>query len=98
MTKENKIIKSTKVLSTEEMKDLDVKKVMNNIKYLETITDICENSSVLEMYKTMNDLYWISDRGLIKLGEFRTNSKRLEEIGKKFKVKCLCRFKTDKEK
>ena len=72
------------------MHELDVKKVMNDIDYLDTIIDMCDNRSVSEMYKTMSNLYWISDRGLIKLSEFRTASRRLEEIGKKFKAKCNC--------
>lgn len=67
----------------------DVKKIMNDIDYLDTIVDMCDNKSVLEMYKTMNGLYWISDRELIKLSEFRTASRKLEEIGKKFKM-CNC--------
>lgn len=79
-----------KPLTLTEMHELDIKKVMENIDYLDTIVDMCDNRSVLEMYKTMSSLYWISDRELIKLSEFRTASRKLEKIGEKFKSKCNC--------
>ena len=77
-------------LTLTETHKLDVKKVMKNIDYLDTIVDLCSDKSVLEMYKNLSSLYWISDRELIKLSEFRTASRRLEEIGNKFKNKCDC--------
>lgn len=82
--------KERKPLTLTEIHELDVKKVMENIDYLDAIVDSCDNKSVLEMYKTLSDLYWISDRELIKLSEFRTKSRRLEEIGNKFQNKCNC--------
>lgn len=79
-----------KPLTLAEMHELDVKEVMNNIDYLDAIVDSCDKKSVLEMYKTLSSLYWISDRDLIKLSEFRTASRRLEAIGEKFKNNCNC--------
>lgn len=77
-------------LTLAETHGLDVKKVMDNIEYLDAIVDSCDDKSVLEMHKTLSSLYWISDRELIKLSEFRTANQRLEEIGKKFLKKCDC--------
>lgn len=86
MKKERHLI-STEMHTADQ--EYDIKKIMNNIDYLDTIVDMCDNKSVLEMYKTMSGLCWIHDRELIKLSEFKTASRKLEEIGKKFKT-CNC--------
>lgn len=79
-----------KALTLAEMHELDVKKVMIDIDYLDVLADSCDKRSVLEMWRARNGLGHISDRELITLAQFVTANRRLEEIGNKFKNKCSC--------
>lgn len=73
------------------MHELDVKKVMDNIDYLDAIVDSCDNKSVLEMWRARNGLGLLSDKEYITLAQFRTANTRLYDIGNKFKRKCDCK-------
>jgi hypothetical protein len=79
-----------KHLTLSEMHKLDVKKVMDNIDYLDAIVDSCDDRSVLEMWRSRNGLGLLSDKERITLAQFVTTNKRLEEIGNKFNNKCKC--------
>lgn len=82
--------KERKPLTLSEMHELDVKKVMIDIDYLDAIVDSCDDRSVLEMWRARNGLGLLSDKERITLAQFITVNKRLEEIGNKFKNKCKC--------
>ncbi len=82
--------KERKPLTLSEMHELDVKKVMDDIDYLDTITDSCDNRSVSEMWRSKNGIGLLFDKERITLAQFVTANKRLEEIGNKFKNKCKC--------
>jgi len=81
---------SIKPLTLSEMHELDVKKVMEDIDYLDAIVDNCDKKSVVEMFRAKNGLELISDKEYITLAQFRTANRRLEEIGNKFSIKCRC--------
>lgn len=81
-------------MSLTEMHELDVKKVMIDIDYLDTLVDSCDDRSVLEMWRSRNGLNLISDKEYITLAKFVTANKRLEEIGNKFEKKCKCNRKS----
>lgn len=82
--------KERKPLILSEMHEFDIKKVMDDIEYLDAIVDSCNDASVLEMWKARNGLQFLSDKERITLSQFVTANKRLEEIGKKFQQKCDC--------
>ncbi len=82
--------KERKPLTLSEMHELDVKKVMDDIDYLDAIVDSCDDKSVLEMWRARNGLGLLSDKERITLAQFVTTNTRLEEIGNKFKNKCKC--------
>ncbi len=79
-----------KPLTLSETHELDVKKVMDDIYYLSSIVDSCDNRSVSEMWRARNGLGLLSDKEYITLAQFRTANKILEELGNKFKIKCKC--------
>jgi hypothetical protein len=79
-----------KPLTLSEMHELDVKKVMIDIDYLDVLVDSCDNRSVSEMWRSRNGLGLLSDKERITLDQFITMNKRLEDIGNKFKNKCKC--------
>ena len=83
-------ISEEKPLTLTEMHELDVKKVMIDIDYLDVLVDSCEKRSVLEMWRARNGLQLLSDKERIASAQFVTANTRLEEIGKKFKNKCNC--------
>lgn len=78
-------------LTLSEMHELDVKKVMDDIDYLDAIVDSCDDKSVLEMWRARNGLGLLSDKEYITLAQFRTANTRLYDIGNKFKRKCGCK-------
>ena len=80
-----------KHLTLLEIHDLDVKKVLEDIDYLDAIVDSCDNRSVSEMFRARNGLQLISDKEYITLAQFVTINRRLEEIGNKFTIKCKCK-------
>ena len=80
-----------KLLTLSEMHELDVKKVMEDIDYLDTIVDYCDRKSVSEMWRFRNGLGLLADKEYITLAQFRTANLRLEEIGNKFSTKCKCK-------
>lgn len=82
--------KERKPLILSEMHEFDIKKVMDDIEYLDAIVDSCNYTSVLEMWKARNGLQLLSDKERITLSQFVTANKRLEDIGKKFQQKCDC--------
>ena len=82
--------KERKSLTLSEMHELDVKKVMDDIDYLDAIVDSCDDKSVLEMWRARNGLGLLSDKEYITLAQFRTANTRLYDIGNKFKRKCDC--------
>lgn len=67
-------------LTLSEMHELDVKKVMDDIDYLDATVDSCGDKSVLEMWRARNGLQLLSDKERITLSQFRTANTRLYDI------------------
>lgn len=82
--------KERKPLTLSEIHEFDIKKVMENIEYLDTLVYKCDARSVLEMLNARNGLSWLEDRGLIGASATVLYNKRLKDIGEKFKAKCGC--------
>lgn len=82
--------KERRSLTLSEMHELDIKKVMDDIDYLDVLIDSCDKRSVSEMWRARNGLGLLSDKERITSAQFVTSNKRLEDIGNKFKNKCSC--------